>query len=59
LDALTAIEINGVKKVLPIWHRISKDFILMKAPMLADKLALNTAVNTIPEIAMKLKELLD
>jgi hypothetical protein len=59
LDALTAIEINGVKKVLPIWHRISKDFILKKAPLLADKLALNTAVNTIPEIAMKLKELLD
>ena len=59
LDALTAIEINGVKKVLPIWHRVSKDFILNKAPLLADKLALNTATNTIPEIAMKLKKLLD
>jgi hypothetical protein len=59
LDTLTAIEISGDKKVLPIWHRVSKDFILSKAPLLADKLALNTAVNTIPEIARKLKELLD
>jgi hypothetical protein len=58
LDALTAIEIAGEKKVLPIWHRVTKDFVLLKAPMLADKLALNTATKTIPEIALELKDLL-
>ncbi|WNG57685.1 TIR domain-containing protein [Archangium gephyra] len=59
LDALTAIEIAGEKKVLPIWHRVTKDFVLLKAPMLADKLALNTATKTIPEIASELKGLLE
>lgn len=59
LDALTAIEISGGKKVLPIWHRVTKDQLLLKAPMLADKLALNTAAKTIPEIAHELKSLLE
>ncbi|WP_194858379.1 toll/interleukin-1 receptor domain-containing protein [Myxococcus sp. AB056] len=59
LDALTAIEIGGVKKVLPIWHRITKSYIDSKAPMLADKLALNTATQSIEEIAKELKSLLE
>jgi hypothetical protein len=60
LDAITAIEIAGEKKILlPIWHRVTKDFVLLKAPMLADKLALNTATKTIPEIALELKGLLE
>jgi len=59
LDVLIAIEIAGEKKVLPIWHRVTKELILLKAPMLADKLALNTATKTIPEIAQELKSLLE
>ncbi|NOK13725.1 hypothetical protein [Corallococcus exercitus] len=55
----TAVEIADEKKVLPIWHRVTKDFVLLKAPMLADKLALNTATKTIPEIASELKGLLE
>ncbi|NOK06965.1 MULTISPECIES: toll/interleukin-1 receptor domain-containing protein [Myxococcus] len=59
LDALTAIEISSGKKVLPIWHRITKDQLLAKAPLLADKLALNTATSSIEEIANELKSLLE
>ncbi len=59
LDTLTAIEIGSGKKVLPIWHRITKDQLIAKAPLLADKFALNTATSSIEEIAKELKSLLE
>jgi hypothetical protein len=58
LDGLVAKEIVGGKVVLPIWHKISKDEVMQYSPSLADKVALNTAINTVEELASKLGEVL-
>lgn len=57
LDGLMAKELNGDGRVLPIWHNISKDEVLAASPTLGNKLALNTAVQTLDEIADQLQEL--
>ena len=57
LDGLMAKEFNGGGRVLPIWHNISKDEVLAASPMLGDKLALNTATQTLDEIALQLQKL--
>lgn len=51
LDGLVAKEMEGIKVILPIWHRISKDEVMSYSPSLADKFALNTAQYTIDELA--------
>lgn len=52
LDGLVTREIaSGRKVVLPLWHHVTKDEVQAYSPTLADKMALNTAVNTIQEIA--------
>lgn len=58
LNGLIASEINGGKRVLPIWHEISKSEVMKYSPSLADKLALNTSMQTIDEIAEQLVSLL-
>jgi hypothetical protein len=50
LDGLVALEMAGRSRILPIWHKISKDEVAKYSPTLADKLALNTAVMTVDEI---------
>lgn len=54
LDGLFAREISGGKVILPIWHKISKDELLSKSPMLADKVALNSSLLSVSEIADQL-----
>lgn len=55
LDGLFARQLAGGQKVvLPIWHSISKDAMLLAAPMFADTLALKTSLLTIDEIAHEL-----
>lgn len=56
LDGLVQLELQGHGRILPIWHEISKDEVTRHSPMLADKLALNTALLTIDEIVAKLVE---
>ena len=56
LDGLMAKEIEGTGRVLPIWHNISKDQVLSVSPVLGNKLALNTSVLTLGEIADQLCE---
>lgn len=56
LDGMVAREMNGVKVVLPIWHKVSKDEVLSYSPTLADKLALNSSLLGINEIAQQLAE---
>lgn len=56
LDALVAREMNGHKMILPIWHKLTKNDVLEYSPNLADKVALNTSVNSIEEIAHQLAE---
>lgn len=58
LNGLVAREIMGGKVILPIWHKVSKDQVLRFSPTLADKLALNTAMFTIEELASKLGEVI-
>jgi hypothetical protein len=50
--------ING-KKILPIWHNLTKNQVMKFSPMIADKKAMTTANMTIEEIAQTLKKLLD
>ena len=54
LNGLVAKEIAGGKVILPLWHKVSKDQVLKYSPTLADKMALNTAMFTIAELASKL-----
>ncbi|UOE72485.1 toll/interleukin-1 receptor domain-containing protein [Acinetobacter baumannii] len=56
LDALVAREMNGHKMILPIWHKITKTDVMKYSPNLADKIALNTSVSTIEEIAHQLAD---
>lgn len=39
LDGLVAREINGVKVILPVWHRIDADQVRAYSPTLADRFA--------------------
>ena len=59
LNGLFQLEsING-KKLLPIWHNLTKNQIMEFSPMIADKKAMTTATMTAEEIAAQLKKLLD
>lgn len=58
LNGLVAREINGVKVILPIWHKVTKDEVLSFSPTLADKLALNTSMYSIQGIVKELGSLL-
>ncbi|MGE8146674.1 TIR domain-containing protein [Pseudomonas frederiksbergensis] len=56
LDGMTALEMNGRKMILPIWHKTSKSEVIKFSPTLADKVALNSSTMTIEEIANELAE---
>ena len=58
LDGLSSLEVSGDTRILPIWHEISKDEIVRHSPMLSDKIALNTSLNSTEEIADKLFKLI-
>ena len=58
LDGLVARESMGGKVILPLWHKISKDEVMAFSPSLADKLALNTSVYSIEELAQQLADVL-
>ena len=49
---------NGIKVILPIWHKVSKDEVISYSPTLADKVALNTSLMSISEIAEELKQMI-
>jgi len=58
LDGLVAKEVEGHKVILPLWHRVSKDDVMKYSPTLADRVALNTAMYSVKELAAKLHEVL-
>jgi hypothetical protein len=58
LDGLVAKEMRGGKVILPIWHKVSKNEVIGYSPSLADKVALNTAMYTIEELAEELGKVL-
>ena len=58
LDGLIAKEMAGGQRILPIWHKVSKDEVIGYSPTLADRVALNTATLSIGELVQKLGEVL-
>lgn len=58
LDSMVAREMNGHKMILPIWHKITKNEVINFSPALADKVALNTSLQSIEEIARELAEVI-
>lgn len=56
LDGLVAREMNGVKVILPIWHRVTKSEVMSYSPSLADRVALNSSLMSIEEIARQLAD---
>lgn len=59
LDGLFQLEsING-KRLLPIWHNITKKEVMDYSPIIAGRLAMTTALMTPKEIAIELNNLLN
>ena len=58
LDGIITKSISGEQTVLPIWHNITKDEVIAYSPTLADKLARNTAIDSIEDIATEVAELI-
>jgi hypothetical protein len=58
LDGIITKANTGEQVVLPIWHNITKKEVIDFSPSLADKLARNTATNTVDEIAIEIAELI-
>lgn len=58
LDGLFQSEMTTGKKILPIWHNITKDEVQAFSPSLAGRKALNTAMFSTDEIADELIKLI-
>ena len=56
LDGIIGMSVNGDQRMLPIWHEISRDEIAKQSPSLVDKIARNTALSTVAEIADEITE---
>jgi len=49
---------DGHKVILPIWHKVSKSEVIRFSPTLADKVAINSSLSSIEEIAGQLMEVI-
>ena len=58
LDGIMTKAVSGEQILLPIWHNITRKEVVDYSPSLADKVARNTAVNTIEEIAEEIANLI-
>lgn len=58
LDGIITRSVSGEQVILPIWHNITKQEVIGYSPSLADKLARNTAINTIEEISQEIAEVI-
>ncbi|GHT33287.1 hypothetical protein FACS1894214_5110 [Planctomycetales bacterium] len=58
LDGIVTRMVSGEQIMLPIWHNISKQEVIDFSPSLADKLARNTAITTVEEIATEIIEVI-
>lgn len=59
LDGLITRSVSGEQQLLPIWHNITKKEVIDYSPSLADKVARNTAINTVEEIADEISEMIN
>jgi len=51
-------EMSGSNIILPIWHKVSKDEVQNFSPSLADKVALNSSIHSIKEIAREIQKII-
>ena len=58
LDGLFQLESVNGKVLLPIWHNLTKQEVLNYSPIIANKMAMNTASMTAQEIAEELLKLI-
>lgn len=58
LDGIVTRTVSGEQVMLPVWHNITKDEVTAYSPTLADKVARNTAVDSINDIAAEIAELI-
>ena len=58
LDGIITKAISGEQVILLIQHNITKKEVIGFSPLLADKLARNTAINTIEEISTEISKLI-
>jgi hypothetical protein len=58
LDGLVARESNGVKVILPLWHKVTKQEVMKYSPSLADKVALDTSLYSLAKIVEELSKVL-
>lgn len=58
LDGLITRAVTGDQILLPIWHHISKKEVIEFSPSLADKLARNTATDTVEDIASEISQMI-
>jgi hypothetical protein len=56
LDGIIGLSVNGQQRMLPIWHEISRDEIAKQSPSLVDRIARNTTVSAVAEIAEEIAE---
>lgn len=59
LDGLLERAANGEGRLLPLWHRLSKDDVMRYAPSLANRAALNTSLSSADDIVTELVKLRD
>ena len=59
LDGLMTRTVSGEQILLPIWHNITKQEVVDYSPSLADKVARNTTINTVDEIADEITNLIN
>jgi hypothetical protein len=59
LDGLFGLEDIGKSRILPIWHKITKDDVLKHTPSLIGKMALTTATLSVDDIVASLKKIVD
>lgn len=57
LDGLFQLESVNGKMLLPVWHNLTKKEVMAYSPIIAGKLAMNTASMTPAEIAAELAAL--
>lgn len=58
LDGIVTRTVSGEQVMLPIWHNITRDEVVAFSPTLADKIARNTAVDSIEDIATEIAGLI-
>jgi hypothetical protein len=58
LDGIVTRTVTGEQVLLPIWHDITKEEVIAFSPSLADKVARNTAIYTVKDIATEIASLI-